>query len=312
MRILITGGLGHLGSYFVRDLAKHLPVSEIIVLDSLMTQRFSSLFHLPKKPKIRFYEKDVRDIDILYLSQLGPIDYVVHLSALTDASGTLKKRDFLFSNNLDSTKLVVQVCKELNIPLIFPSTTSVYGSQCTLVDETCDELLPQSPYAECKLEEERVILDAFTQGLRAVILRFGTIHGVSEGMRFHTAVNKFCFQVATGQPISVWKTALDQKRPYLALSDASKAVAHVIKESMFTGEIYNVVTNNHTVREIISSIKESTAKECEINFVESKIMNQLSYEVSNEKFELTGFTFQGDLKRDVEETMNLLFGIRNA
>lgn len=312
MRILITGGLGHVGSYFLRNLSSHMPVTEILVLDSLMTQRFSSLFNLPEIPRIKFYEKDVRDLDIPFLSQFGSIDYVFHLSALTDASGTLEKRDFLFSNNLDSTKLIVQVCKELNIPMIFPSTTSVYGSQSNLVDETCNELLPQSPYAECKLEEERVILDAATQGLRAVILRFGTIHGVSEGMRFHTAVNKFCFQVATGQPISVWKTALDQKRPYLALSDASKAVAHVIKESLFSGEIYNVVTNNHTVREIISSIKNSTAKKCEIDFVESKIMNQLSYEVSKRKFESTGFTFQGDLQRDVEETMNLLIGIRNA
>lgn len=312
MRILITGGLGHIGSYFLRNLSSHLPVTEVLVLDSLLTQRFSSLFHLPEIPRIRFFEKDTRELDILFLSEFGPIDCVIHLSALTDASGTLEKREFLFSNNLDSTKLVVEVCQGLNIPLIFPSTTSVYGSQSSLVDETCSELLPQSPYAECKLEEERVILDAVTHGLRAVILRFGTIHGVSEGMRFHTAVNKFCFQVATGQPISVWKTALDQKRPYLALSDASKAVAHVIKKSLFNGEIYNVLTNNHTVREIISSIKESTAKECEINFVESKIMNQLSYEVSNGKFESTGFSFQGDLQRDVEETMNLLIGIRNA
>lgn len=312
MRILITGGLGHIGSYLVRNLSKDLPLTEILVLDSLMTQRFSSLFHLPAIPRVRFYEKDTRDIDNPFLSQLGPIDYVVHLSALTDASGTLEKREFLFGNNLDSTKLIAQVCAELNIPLIFPSTTSVYGSQSSLVDEACDELLPQSPYAECKLEEEKVIREAVIQGLRAVTLRFGTIHGVSEGMRFHTAVNKFCFQVATGQPISVWKTALDQKRPYLALSDASKAVAHVIKESLFTGEVYNVVTNNHTVRDIIIAIKGSTAKECEIDFVESKIMNQLSYEVSNRKFESTGFTFQGDLPRDVEETMNLLIGIRNA
>jgi nucleoside-diphosphate-sugar epimerase len=200
----------------------------------------------------------------------------------------------------------------MNIPLIFPSTTSVYGSQKNLVDETCDELLPQSPYAECKLEEERLILNAVNQGMKAVILRFGTIHGVSEGMRFHTAVNKFCFQVATGQPISVWRTALDQKRPYLALSDANRAVAHVILNSLFIGEIYNVVTNNHTVREIITSIKNSTTKECEIDFVDSKIMNQLSYEVSSEKFHSTGFTFQGNLQKDVENTMNLFLGIQNA
>ncbi len=311
MRILITGGLGHIGSYFLRNLSSEIPVSKIVVLDSIATQRFSSLFNLSKKPQIKFYEKDIREIDNNFISKIGKVDYIVHLSAITDASGTLEKRDFLFDNNLESTKQIVKICKEMNIPLIFPSTTSVYGSQNSLVDETCDELLPQSPYAECKLEEERIILNAVNQGMKAAILRFGTIHGVSEGMRFHTAVNKFCFQVATGQPISVWRTALDQKRPYLALSDANRAVAHVILKSLFIGEIYNVVTNNHTVREIITSIKNSTTKECEIDFVDSKIMNQLSYEVSSEKFHSTGFTFQGNLQKDVENTMNLFLGIQN-
>lgn len=312
MNILITGGLGHIGSYFLRNLPMELEIDEIKVVDSISTQRFSSLFNLDRKPRIWFYERDVREINKTFFSQIGRIDCLIHLSALTDASGTLEKRDLLFNNNLESTKQIVNVCKEMNIPLIFPSTTSVYGSQSFLVDETCNELFPQSPYAECKLEEEAVILEAVSQGLRGVILRFGTIHGVSDGMRFHTAVNKFCFQVATGQPISVWRTALDQKRPYLALSDANRAVSHVILNSLFTGEIYNVVTNNHTVREIITSIKNCTTKDCEIDFVDSKIMNQLSYEVSSEKFLSTGFTFQGNLQKDVENTMNLFLGIQNA
>ena len=311
MRLLITGGLGHIGSYFVRNLSDQLQLSQIIVVDSFQTQRFSSLFNLPKSPSVRFYEKDVRDLDDSFLSQFGEIDYVIHLAALTDASGTQDKRDYLFNNNLESTKRVVRICSEMNIPLIFPSTTSVYGSQSSLVDETCLDLVPQSPYAECKIEEEKVILAASRSGLRAVVLRFGTIHGISQGMRFHTAVNKFCFQVASGLPISVWKTALDQKRPYLALSDACKAVSHVISKSLFSGEIYNVLTENHTVKEIVNSIKESTNKKCNIEFVDSKIMNQLSYEVSNKKFISTGFVFQGKLHSDVKETMNLLDGLHN-
>jgi len=311
MRLLITGGLGHIGSYFLRNLSNHLQVSEIVVVDSLQTQRFSSLFDLPQSPNVRFYEKDMRDLDKGFLSQFGEINYVMHLAALTDASGTQDKREYLFNNNLESTKRVVRICSEMNIPLIFPSTTSVYGSQSSLVDETCLDLVPQSPYAECKLEEEKVILAASKSGLRAVVLRFGTIHGISQGMRFHTAVNKFCFQVASGLPISVWKTALDQKRPYLALSDASRAVSHVISKSLFSGEIYNVLTENHTVKEIVNSIKESTSKKCNIEFVDSKIMNQLSYEVSNKKFISTGFVFQGQLQSDVRDTMNLLDGLHN-
>lgn len=309
MRLMITGGLGHIGSRLLRSLKDDLAIEEILVVDSLMTQRISSLFDLPKVPRIRFYEKDVRTLNNVFVTQVGKIDYVIHLAALTDASGTLDKRDFLFKNNLESTKSIIRLCVENNIPLIFPSTTSVYGSQSELVDETCTELQPQSPYAECKLEEEREVREASKVGLKAVILRFGTVHGVSQGMRFHTAVNKFCFQVASGASISVWRTALNQKRPYLGLTDASKAIAHVITNSLFNGEIYNVLTHNHTVAEIISVIQTSTTKKCSIDFVESKIMNQLSYEVSNKKFISTGFEFQGNLIADVRETMTLLDGI---
>ena len=53
------------------------------------------------------------------------------------------------------------------------------------------------------------------KGLKGVSCRFGTIFGASPGMRFHTAVNKFCWQAVMGQPITVWSTAYDQKRPYL-------------------------------------------------------------------------------------------------
>jgi len=311
MRLLITGGLGHIGSYLIRNLTEALNLNEIVVVDSLQTQRFTSLFNLPKTPRIHFYEKDVRDLENTFLTQVGKIDYAIHLAALTDASGTLDKRDFLFNNNFESTKSIVQLCGENGIPLIFPSTTSVYGSQSDLVDENCSDLVPQSPYAECKLEEERLIVEATRVGLSAAVLRFGTIHGISPGMRFHTAVNKFCFQVASGLPISVWRTALDQKRPYLALSDANLAIAHVISKSLFGGEIYNVLTDNHTVSEIVAAIQHSTTKKCQVELVDSKIMNQLSYEVSNQKFLLTGFEAQGNLFRDIGETMNLLESIQS-
>ena len=48
--------------------------------------------------------------------------------------------------------------------------------------------------------------------MKFIILRFGTIYGVSSGMRFHTAVNKFCYQAAFNKPLTVWKTALNQKK----------------------------------------------------------------------------------------------------
>ena len=311
MKILITGGLGHIGSYLIRNLGHELPVSRMIIVDSLVTQRYSSLFNLPLASKIEYIEKSVTELNPADITRIGDIDCVIHLAATTDASGNLDRSEALFKNNLGSTTAIADLCGSLEIPLIFPSSTSVYGSQSNLVDETCADLIPQSPYAECKLQEENLIIEAVGNGLRGTILRFGTIHGVSEGMRFHTAVNRFCFQTASNIPLTVWKTAINQKRPYLSLVDANRAIGHVLQKSLFSGEIFNVLTKNHTVREIIDAIELAMGKKCEINFVENAIMNQLSYEVSSKKFEATQFEFKGSLESDVTDTMRLLSGISN-
>jgi nucleoside-diphosphate-sugar epimerase len=308
MRILVTGGLGHIGSNLIRSFKEY----ELIVVDSFMTQRYSSLFNLSRENKISFHEKCVHDITEEWLRAVGPIDLIIHLSATTDAAGNANNRDALFENNFRGTEHLARLALGLGIKFIFPSSTSVYGSQSKLVDETCEDLLPQSPYAESKLEEENFLLRMATEGLQVVILRFGTIHGASIGMRFHTAVNRFIFQTKLGIPLTVWRTALDQKRPYLSLTDCTSAVNHVIRKSLFHGEIYNIVTKNWTVREILENIESASGIETQIELVDVAIMNQLSYEVSSDKFVSTGFTFHGNLRHDIEETLILLDGIQNV
>jgi nucleoside-diphosphate-sugar epimerase len=124
-------------------------------------------------------------------------------------------------------------------------------------------------------------------------------------MRFHTAVNKFCWQAAMGQPITVWRTAYDQKRPYLDLLDAARAFSFIIKNDIFDGRIYNVLTQNATVRQIVDTIKEFVPK-LEVSFVDNQIMNQLSYEVSCTRFTDQGFTFEGNLRKSVGQTIAML------
>jgi nucleoside-diphosphate-sugar epimerase len=308
MNILVTGGLGHIGSRLINS----IEADKIIVVDNFMTQRYSSLFSFSLGRDIHFYEKGVQEISFEWLESIGPIDLIIHLAAMTDAAGNANNRDALFDNNFEGTKHLANLALRLGIKFIFPSSTSVYGSQSDLVDESCVELLPQSPYAESKLAEEKLLLQLSEEGLPLTILRFGTIHGVSGGMRFHTAVNRFIFQVKLDIPLTVWRTALDQKRPYLSLDDCSSAVQHVINESLFSGEIYNIVTNNWTVNEIIQGIEKISGRSTRINYVDVAIMNQLSYEVSSLKFQETGFSFCGDLLKDIRDTLNLLEGIKNV
>ena len=58
------------------------------------------------------------------------------------------------------------------------------------------------------------------------------------------------------QPLTIWRTAYDQKRPYLDLSDAIRAIAHIIEHDLFDGRVYNVLTLNATVRNIVEAIRK--------------------------------------------------------
>ena len=141
-------------------------------------------------------------------------------------------------------------------------------------------------------------------------MRLGTIFGTSNGMRFHTAVNKFCWQAVNGAPISVWETAYNQKRPYLDLADAVDAISFVISQKLFDGQVYNVVTGNHTVKDVVNAIKQHLPA-TEVEFVKAKIMNQLSYEVLNKKLENKNFKVKGNLENGIAQTLNLLSGLNN-
>jgi len=305
LKFVVTGALGHIGSAVIRALPAMRPGAEIVMLDNLSTQRYASLFQLPAIGRYKFLDLDVRSGDLRPVFE--DAHAVVHLAAKTDAAGSVNDAAAVEANNYQATEKVAAACMATGTRMIHLSSTSVYGTQQETVSEDCapEELKPQSPYAATKLKEEELVRSLAAKGLKGVVCRFGTIFGVSPGMRFHTAVNKFCWQAVMGQPLSVWRTAYDQKRPYLDLADAVRAFSFIVERDLFDGRIYNVLTLNATVRDIVEAIRDFVP-ETEVAFVDSPIMNQLSYEVSSRRFTDAGFTFAGDLRRGIGETVALL------
>jgi nucleoside-diphosphate-sugar epimerase len=305
-KIVVTGALGHIGSRLVRELPKAFTGARIVMVDSLLTQRYASLFDLPAGVDYRLVEADITTAPLAPI--LDGSDVAIHLAAITDAAGSADCAEAVERNNFTGTQMVAQTCTALGIRLVTLSSTSVYGSQSALVDEDCpaDELNPQSPYATTKLKEECLVRSLVAEkGLKAAVCRFGTIFGVSPGMRFHTAVNKFCWQAAWGQPLTVWRTAYDQKRPYLDLGDACRAIEHIVSRDLFDGRVYNVLTLNATVREIVETIR-GFVPSLDVTFVDSPIMNQLSYEVGDQRFRATGFVPSGSVSESIREELALL------
>lgn len=309
MKVVVTGGLGHIGSRFIRKAAERMPGAEIIIFDNLSVQRYCSLFHLPESGNYRFIQGDILQDNLV--DTFCEADVVVHLAANTEPEQSIDKTEEVEQINYIGTKRVADCCQNLGIPLFFPSSTSVYGSGESLIDENIlvKKEEAQSPYAKTKVMSEEYLKKLGKESnLKYVVCRFGTIFGVSEGMRFHTAVNKFIWQACTQQPITVWKTAFEQRRPYLDISDAVEAICFFINRNQFDGEIYNIVTLNATVKDIVLEI-ERHIPELDIRYVDSKIMNTLSYDVSCKKIQKQGFQINGSLKRGVLDTISLLKAI---
>ena len=305
MRIVVTGALGHIGSRLIRALPDAFPTAEIVMLDDLSTQRFPSLFDLPTAGHYRFVECDVTKTELEPF--IAGADAVIHLAALTDAAGSFERREQVERVNFTATERVAAACLKHSVALISPSSTSVYGTQRTTIDEDCavEDLKPQSPYAETKIREEQLLTGLAARGLHVAVLRLGTIFGVSPGMRFHTAINKFCWQAVMGTPLTVWRTAYDQRRPYLDLSDAVAAIVFFINQRRFDGRIYNVVTENASVQMVVERIKRFVP-DLAVTFVDHAIMNQLSYDVANTRLNELGFRPSGNMERGIADTTALL------
>ena len=307
MNILITGCCGHIGSYLVDNIHKIKKIKKCFIVDNFNSTQINSLFNSKKKNNLKFYNLDLTKKSSL--SKFNKIDYVVHLASMTNAEGSFNKKNEMYKNNIECMKNIINFCKVKKSKLIHISSTSVYGKQAALVDETCEEkfLKPQSPYAEIKLIEERMLQKA-SKNINYITYRFGTISGVSSGMRFHTAVNKFCLNASLNCDIAVYKTALNQYRPYLSLVDAFKVFKFTIEKDLFKNDIYNALSENCTVNQILEKIRKSK-KKIKVKFVSSKIMNQLSYHVSKDKLNNEGLYLKNKIIHDIEDTMKLLKNI---
>ena len=305
MNIIITGACGHIGSHFIENLNKIRNIKKVILIDNLTSNKTNSLFKIKTNKEIDFYARDLCIKNSL--NQFKNIDIIFHFASMTNAAGSFKVKNQMFKNNLDCFNNIVDFCEKNKTKLVHISSTSVYGKKAKIVDENCEKkfLKPQSPYAKIKLIEENILKK---KNIRYNSFRFGTIAGVSKGMRFHTAVNSFCFSAAINEEIKVYKTALNQFRPYLSLDDAFKLFKFCIEKNFFKNDIFNVVSGNFTVKQIIEKIKKNK-KNIKIKLINSPIMNQLSYHTDKEKLNKEGLALDSNLNKEIEKTLKLFSNI---
>ena len=103
----------------------------------------------------------------------------------------------------------------------------------------------------------------------------------------------------------VYKTALHQYRPYLSIRDSFKVFKFCLDKNFFKNDIFNILTGNFTVNQILNKIKK-IKKRLNIKYVNSPIMNQLSYHVDDSKIKKYGLKLNSEIDIDIKDTLNLL------
>ena len=101
VKIMISGALGHIGSKLIHSICPN-EFEKVSLIDNMLTQRYASLFHLPKGVNFTFYENDILKADMDNL--LIDMDVVIHLAAITDAPASFKNSEEVEQVNYNGTK----------------------------------------------------------------------------------------------------------------------------------------------------------------------------------------------------------------
>jgi len=299
MKILITGGAGYIGSMLTETLLQK--GHEITVLDNLLFGDFA-LKPFEKNEKFSLVKGDINSKED-FAKALNDNEAVVHLAALVGDPACKKNPEAARKTNFDATLKIAHACGKKNIErFVFASTCSVYGySDSQQLTET-SVLNPVSLYAKTRLYGERAIHVLSNGKFNPTILRFGTVYGLSNRMRFDLVVNTLAMKAASEKKISIFGGA--QWRPFVHVLDVVNAIELMLfspKEKV-SGQIFNVggTKENYQIKQI-GEIISKFYPEVKVDSVD-EIDDPRSYNVNFEKIKkITGFETKKTLKDGIKE-----------
>lgn len=161
MTILVTGGLGFIGSHTSVELINNK--QDVVIVDNLMNSKPSTLdkINYITKQDIPFYKIDVTDeAQLRQVFENHRIEGVIHFAGLKSVGESSRKPVDYYYNNLVSTLTVSKLCLEYNVQkFIFSSSATVYGIQDSPLVEDSELSPTTNPYGETKVICERILQD---------------------------------------------------------------------------------------------------------------------------------------------------------
>jgi nucleoside-diphosphate-sugar epimerase len=225
-------------------------------------------------PNLEIQRGDFRNVDTV-VAAMREMKSVIHLGGLVGDPACALDEELTIQINLIATRMIAQVAKGNGISrFVFASSCSVYGASDQILNEK-SALNPVSLYARSKIASENVLLSMSESGFEPIILRFGTIYGLSGRTRFDLVVNLLTAKALVDKVITVY--GKDQWRPFLHVHDAGRAVMSALdaRSETVSPLIFNVGCDeqNRTlgqVGELIRDMVPESVLHCTENNVDRR------------------------------------------
>lgn len=275
MKVLVTGGLGYIGSHTVIELIEN--GMDVVIIDNLSNSKeeVHDKLEMITKKKIPFYLGDVCDKNILKKIFIEErIDAVIHFAGYKAVGESVANPLKYYRNNLDSTLTLLEVMEEFEVyNLVFSSSATVYGKPKTLPIKEDFDLSTTNPYGTTKLFIEHILNDMYIANNKwnITILRYFNPIGASKTGLIGEDPNDipnnlmpYIVKVAFGELecLSIFGNDYDTKdgtgvRDYIHVVDLAKGhvLALINKEGGI--KVYNLGTGCGTsVLELVNTFEE--------------------------------------------------------
>ena len=252
MKYIVTGGAGFIGSNIVKKLV--VRGDDVTVIDNLNTGKEENLISV--KDKIVFFNDNILNLDLLE-KQTQNIDGIFHQAALASVQDSFSKPEEYQSVNVNGTENILKLAKKNNFKVVYASSSSVYGNPEKIPIKESDSKNPINPYAETKLEKERLAIKYSEMGVKVIGLRYFNVFGKGQSKEYAGVLKLFLERIRDKLPPKINGDG-SQFRDFVYVEDV--ADANILSmDSEVNHEFFNVGTNTSiTILDLAKTIIKSS------------------------------------------------------
>jgi len=195
MRFAVTGGAGFVGSHLVSALSE--AGHSVIVIDNLKTGKKENIAKFIGK--VEFVQGDIREYDLLK-EKFSDVDGVFHEAALASVPDSFRIPDEYHDVNVNGTENVFKLAKEYGFKVVYASSSSVYGNPIKIPIKEDHPKNPINPYAQTKLDDEKLAEKYSELGAKIIGLRYFNIFGERQSKEYAGVIKKFLSNIYENKP----------------------------------------------------------------------------------------------------------------